>query len=260
MSATGVIDRGVRLGGEQRDYNHVSDPQYKKLRALADEAYKKRNQLSQQSQAAFKQGDKARAHELSEQAKKQVEIADNYNFQAAEYVFRENNADSDGNEIDLHGLYVKEALYILKRRMTAGVQRGEKTLEVIVGKGIHSANGVAKLKPAVEELCEEAGFDAHIDPKNTGVLIVNLSGETVPESWQNLPAPQAAYHSQQQPVYQQQHGSASQYYGGQPGYNNNNNNYHQQQQQHQQGQNFSLGGNSGLLLKIFCMCFKQLTK
>ncbi|CEP21972.1 Smr domain-containing protein YPL199C [Cyberlindnera jadinii] len=252
MSAAAAVDRGVRLDNGERDYNHVSDSEYKKLRDLADQAYKKRQQLSAQSQKAYKQGDGARAKELSEQAKKQMAIGDDYNFKAAEYVFRENNADSDSNEIDLHGLYVKEAIYILKRRIAAGVNRGESKLEVIVGKGIHSENGVAKLKPAVEELCNEAGLRSYIDKKNTGVLIVELQGARIPQSWNVQPLassfnkPQEVYHGQAQQGYQQQQQPQ---YQQQPHY--------QQQQQQQQGGNNDL---VGLLVKVFCMCFKTFTK
>ena len=85
---TDYLDRGVRLGGDERDYNHATDGEYKKLRAKADDLYKKRNQLSQQSQQAYKSGDKQKAHELSEKAKQIVDEAEGYNRQAAEYVFR----------------------------------------------------------------------------------------------------------------------------------------------------------------------------
>lgn len=217
-------------------------------------AYKKKQQLSSQSQQAYKSGDGQRAHELSEAAKKQVEIADNYNFQAAEYVFVANNADSDSDEIDLHGLYVKEAQWVLKKRIVAGIQRHESKLEVIVGKGLHSKNGVAKLKPAVEELCDEAGFQSHIDPKNAGVLVINLANARIPQSWSNITPisvggqqggyqqPQNAYQPQQQPHYQQQQQ-----------YNNNYNNqggYPQQQQQYHNNNNNNQNNNNGIAVKI----------
>lgn len=237
----------------------MSDPEYKKLRDLADQAYSKRQQLSSQSQQAYKQGDGARARELSEQAKKQMQVGDDYNFKAAEYVFRENNADSDSNEIDLHGLYVKEAIYILKRRIVAGISRGESDLEVIVGKGMHSQNGVAKLKPAVEELCGEAGLQSRIDSKNAGVLVINLKGARIPQEWNvqpigpNVTKPDEIYHApqqqQHQPQYQQQQ---------QPQYQQQQYTQQQQQQQQQQGQNNN--DMVGLLVKVFCMCFKNFTK
>lgn len=178
-----------------------------------------------------------------------MEISDNYNFQAAKYVFIENNADSDSNEIDLHGLYIKEAEYVLKTRIAAGVQRNESTLEVIVGKGLHSKDGVAKLKPAVEELCQESGFRSWIDNKNAGVLVIDLKSGRVPNEWfqlspfDNGPSkPSNAYLQQGQPQYQQQQ------------YNNQyNNNYNQQQQQNNNNNDIA-----GILVNIFCACLKSL--
>ncbi|GME76975.1 unnamed protein product [Ambrosiozyma monospora] len=117
---------------EERDYNHATDVEYEKFRKLADQAYQKRSKLSSQSQQAYKSGDKAKAHELSTQAKEQLTIAEQYNRKAAEYVFIQNNLDSDNNDIDLHGLYVKEAEYILKQRIINGIRRGEPKLECIV--------------------------------------------------------------------------------------------------------------------------------
>ena len=55
-----------------------------------------------------------KAHELSEELKRILAQAEECNRKAAEYVFRENNEDSGPDEIDLHGLYVKEAEWILK--------------------------------------------------------------------------------------------------------------------------------------------------
>lgn len=141
------IDRGVKLVDDEtteRDYNHATDSEYKRLRSEADRLFQRRNQLSQQSQAAYKQGDGKRAHELSEEAKKVVAQADDYNRKAAEFVFRENNEDSKPDEIDLHGLYVKEAEWILQRRIAHDIQTNQSHIRVIVGKGLHSANGVAK--------------------------------------------------------------------------------------------------------------------
>ncbi|KAH3686796.1 hypothetical protein WICPIJ_002218 [Wickerhamomyces pijperi] len=260
MSASVAMDRGHLISvnnhsptGSQRDYNHVSDPEYKKLRDLADQAYKKRQSLSAESQQAYKAGNGDKAKQLSEQAKKQLQVAEDYNFKAAEYVFLENNSDSDSTEIDLHGLYVKEAEYILKRRMIAGIQRHESVLNVIVGKGIHSQNGVAKIKPAVEELCQEGNFQCHIDPKNTGVLVVNLQNARIPNSWNSIQPLggysklQNTYQQQQQPQYNQQqqpqyHQQQQQQTHQQP--------YHQQQQQQQQSP-------VEMLLSMLCACLNS---
>lgn len=66
----------------------------------------------------------------------------------------------------------------------------------MLGKGLHSKGGVAKLKPAIEELIQKYVFNAtyedslrcthrcshrhqliaQLDPQNAGVLIVSLDG------------------------------------------------------------------------------------
>lgn len=225
------VDRGVRLDDGQRDYNHATDSTYKNYRAKADELYQKRSKLSQQSQSAYKSGDKARAHELSEQAKKIVEEAEEYNRKAAEYVFRENNADLEANEIDLHGLYVKEAEYILQNRIAAAIRSNQSQLRVIVGKGHHSAGGIAKLKPAIDQMCDECNLQHHIDPKNTGVLVIDLNNtnhDQIPQGW--------SYQGTSAPTYA-------------------NNNTHTQQQQLSDIKT----GNALLdgLISLVCMCLKK---
>lgn len=206
MSA--AVDRGTPLFDHHRDYNHATDSEYTKLRGKAEELYEKKNKLSQQSQNAYQLGDKQKAHELSEQLKKLVAEAENYNRQAAEYVFRENNADLASDEIDLHGLYVKEAEWIMQKRISQCMKTNQLHLRVIVGKGIHSEHHIAKLKPAIDNLCRESGLKHYIDPKNLGVLVIDfaqLQGGQVPSHWdQSAPS----YGHQQQPHYQPHHNNA----------------------------------------------------
>lgn len=251
------LERGARLFDDDhentRDINHATDSEYKRLRNQADDMYKKRNQLSQQSQQAFKSGDKQRAHDLSQQAKQILEQAEDVNRKAAEYVFRENNSDSAADEIDLHGLYVKEAEYILKNRIAAAIRTNQSHLRVIVGKGLHSANGIAKLKPAVDQLCDESGLRHRIDPKNSGVLeidLTNTQSSQIPNHWGNssITQPQQAYHGSSSPQYQQ--GQQGGYQGG----------YQQQQQQNHSGGTGNIHtGNQlvDLLIKGLCMCLKS---
>lgn len=254
MSASAAVisgDRGALISdGRVRDYNHAEDKEYQRLRGLAEEARKKRQQLSHESQEAYKQGDGARAHQLSEKAKVQQRLIDQHNMEAAEYVFVQNNADSSSDEIDLHGLYVKEALWILQKRIAAGVRNHEPFVKVIVGKGNHSQGGLAKIKPAVEEMCQEANLKNYLDRKNQGVLIVELENANLPSSWGNAEftsgKPQElhqanVYHAPQQPQYQQQPQQQPQ---------------QQQQQQQQQGSS----GDGDLLVKLlrlFCVCIQK---
>ncbi|KAK7685327.1 hypothetical protein QCA50_011691 [Cerrena zonata] len=47
---------------------------------------------------------------------------------------------------------------------------------ILLGKGLHSRGGVAKLKPAIEELIQKHQLIAQLDPQNAGVLVVSLDG------------------------------------------------------------------------------------
>lgn len=240
------VEKGVRLGFDDHhgDYNHATDSEYKRLRAKADELYQKKNKLSQESQAAYKAGDGGRAHDLSEQAHLVQEEAEKYNRQAAEYVFRENNEDSAEDEIDLHGLYVKEAELFLQTRIAASIRTNQSHLRVIVGKGKHSANGIAKIKPAVAQMCDECRLKHHMDPHNSGVMVIDLKNTQslqIPNSWGGLNQPSAAYHGTSQPHYQQQHRPQ-----------------HHQQHQQQHGPNVKTGNQlADMLIKVFCMCINK---
>ena len=230
-----MATRGVPLF-EERDYNHATDDTYKRLRAEASAFHDKKTALSKQSQSAYKQGNKAEAHELSVKSKQMMQKAIDADRKAAEYVFKENNADSAQDEIDLHGLYVLEAEWILQRRIAECARTNQLHLRVIVGKGLHSQNGIAKLKPAVDELCDKSGLRHHMDPKNSGVLVIDFTNSpdaSVPDEWTQPGYPQQTY---QQPQYQQ--------------------NYQQPYQQ--QPQQFDTGnGLVNALLKMFCACINK---
>ncbi|QHS76541.1 Smr domain-containing protein SPAR_P00760 [Saccharomyces paradoxus] len=240
MNGTG----GVVVGTQNpiRDYNHSTDEEYQRLRKLADEAYKKREQLSHESQTAYQRGDKKLAHELSEKSKAQLKIAEDFNMQAAEYVFVENNADSSSSEIDLHGLYVKEALFILQKRIKFAIEHNEPQLNVIVGKGLHSQNGIAKLKPSIEEFCAQHGISNHLEKGNSGVLVLELQGVQVPVDGSGVNVPANQYNAQPQPQYNNNGGKPQ---GQVQNYNNNGND----------------NKDSALtsILKIFCSCIQSLT-
>lgn len=128
---------------------------------------------------------------------------DRYNVQARDYIFRANNAHQPADTIDLHGLYVAEAEGILEKRIGAAKSRGDDRLCVIVGKGIHSAGNVAKLKPAVEKVLGQKGLNWEYGQGNEGVMVVRLAGGVsagTPQSYQQGGRYQK--HKQQQQQYQ----------------------------------------------------------
>ncbi|KAF2658622.1 DUF1771-domain-containing protein [Lophiostoma macrostomum CBS 122681] len=215
--------------------NHSSadtEAEYDRLRDLARQEAGKRNSCFDRSQKAYSNGDGAAAHQLSEEGKKHAAKMDQYNRQARDFIFRENNNTDrvPGDTIDLHGLFVEEAEDVLEERIREAQRQGQTHLHVIVGKGNHSRNHVQKIKPRVEQVCRELGLQYRTE-ENEGRIFVNLQGGAVHEM---PPPPQfgggysggyGGYPGQQQGGYQggQQHHGQS--HGG-----------HQQQQHSQQQQ------------------------
>lgn len=163
-----------------------------------------------------------------------------YNRQARDYIFRENNANGrvQDDTIDLHGLFVEEAEDVLEERIKTARSQGQTHLHVIVGKGNHSKNHVQKIKPRVEQVCRELGLQYQTE-ENEGRLYVNLQGGAV----HSMPPPPqhpqygggqynggGGYPGQQHSG--QQHGQ-QQAWGGQQQHGGQQHGGHQQQQHHQ---------------------------
>jgi dsDNA-specific endonuclease/ATPase MutS2 len=142
------------------------------LRAKANQEGDAMARCFDQSHAAYEAGDGARAKQLSEEGKAHQREMERLNTQASEWIFvgqsfslffvsgavlislncAENNKDSKPGEIDLHGLYVKEAIRYTDQSIEEARRRGDSEIHLIVGKGLHSAGRVAKIKPAIEDL------------------------------------------------------------------------------------------------------------
>jgi Smr domain len=177
-----------------------------------------------------------------------------YNKQASEYIFRENNAEGrvPANTIDLHGQFVEEAEDILEERIKYARSTGQTHLHVIVGKGNHSPGHVQKIRPRVEQVCRELGLQYHTEP-NEGRIYVNLTGGAVEmdhvNNWQGYQ--QQQYQQQQSGGYQQNSGYPSQ---GQHNFGQ------QQQQQHGGQQNNQNAEIEKLARKFLPRILRQLKK
>ncbi|KAL4806696.1 hypothetical protein BDV18DRAFT_138044 [Aspergillus unguis] len=196
-----------------RAFNHSqsndAEAEYDRLRNLARQEAGKRGSCFQRSQEAYASGDGAAAKELSEQGKAHGRKMDEYNRQASEFIFKENNAPGrvDADTIDLHGQFVEEAEDILEERIKYARSHGQNHLHVIVGKGIHSANHVQKIKPRVEQVCRELGLQ-YATEENEGRIYVNLTGgavDGIPPSKPSHGHAQSYGHGHQQQHHQQQH-------------------------------------------------------
>lgn len=130
-----------------------------------------------------------------------------YNRQASEFIFRENNASGrvEADTIDLHGQFVEEAEEILEERIKYAKSHGQNHLHVIVGKGNHSVNHIQKIKPRVEQVCRELGLQ-YATEENAGRIYVNLTGgEAVMPPSTGHQGGSSGYPGHQQ-GHQQQHG------------------------------------------------------
>ncbi|TAQ86826.1 hypothetical protein B7494_g4859 [Chlorociboria aeruginascens] len=157
----------TQIGGKA--FNHSasssSEAEYDRLRDLARQEASKRSSCFDKAHAAYERGDGAAAHDLSAEGKKHAAKMDEYNKQASDYIFRENNAVGrvQDDTIDLHGQFVEEAERILEERIS------------IVGKGNHSVNHIQKIKPRVEQVCQELGLQ-YATEENAGRMYINLQG------------------------------------------------------------------------------------
>ncbi|KIY74339.1 hypothetical protein CYLTODRAFT_336212, partial [Cylindrobasidium torrendii FP15055 ss-10] len=70
--------------------------------------------------------------------------------------------------VDVHGLLVAEAVKQTEKAFRQVLLENRKSLKVIVGKGLHSKDGVAKLKPAIQAAMAKHGISCSVDPKNAG--------------------------------------------------------------------------------------------
>ncbi|KAI9757311.1 MAG: hypothetical protein M1815_001397 [Lichina confinis] len=197
----------LRLGGHA--FNHsrsdAAEAEYDRLRGLARHEAAQRSQCFDRSRQAYEHGDGAGAHDYSQQGKRHAHSMEQYNRQASEYIFLENNADGrvPSDTIDLHGQYVSEAEEILEQRIRAAQAGGESHLHAIVGKGNHSANHVQKLKPRVEQVCRELGLH-YTSEENAGRIYIDLRGGAAHPGGQHH-APSGQHHQQQHHHQQQQH-------------------------------------------------------
>jgi DNA-nicking Smr family endonuclease len=136
-------------------FNHEqssdAEEEYDRLRGLARQEANQRNHCFErvlsyshsksfllktkkleQSKQAYEHGDGAGAKQLSEEGKSHGRQMEQYNKQASEFIFRENNAPGrvPDDTIDLHGQFVEEAEDILEERIKYAREHGQTHLHV----------------------------------------------------------------------------------------------------------------------------------
>lgn len=119
-----------------------------------------------------------RYKKLRRHARNYPSSRETYNWEAANLIYQINNYECGRNwdEIDLHGLFVREAVSflttILQQFRHNPAIRDHKYLTVIVGKGIHSRKGPL-IGPAVRRLLEKNGYE-YWGGNNLGLIIIKL--------------------------------------------------------------------------------------
>ena len=144
------------------------------LRQKASIHAENRNSYFAQSQAAYRAGNKGLAKELSDKGKEEQALMDQFNAAAANMFLDRNNKSTSTDEIDLHGLHVKEAIAVVEEKLKEAKREKKKFLVFIVGVGNHSAGGVVKLKPAIEKLMEQYCLACTPGVPRKGCLYVEL--------------------------------------------------------------------------------------
>eukprot|EP00012_Vannella_robusta_P004320 CAMPEP_0206186672 /NCGR_PEP_ID=MMETSP0166-20121206/2542_1 /ASSEMBLY_ACC=CAM_ASM_000260 /TAXON_ID=95228 /ORGANISM="Vannella robusta, Strain DIVA3 518/3/11/1/6" /LENGTH=353 /DNA_ID=CAMNT_0053602101 /DNA_START=169 /DNA_END=1227 /DNA_ORIENTATION=- len=106
--------------------------------------------------AAFRSGRMDKAREYADKGKQMKLSMDGYNSLASQLIVQSEHSvfmNDDHLKIDLHGLYVQEALEFveqtLERIRNSPAEKRPRTLEIVTGIGNRSGNTGPRLKPAV---------------------------------------------------------------------------------------------------------------
>ncbi|KAJ7161267.1 hypothetical protein C8R43DRAFT_1123741 [Mycena crocata] len=139
--------------------------------ALREQASKEGDLMAKsfsQSRIYRESGFRAEAKALVKQGKEYQQKMESLNERASDMIFLEKNKNRE------LGLFVREAELKVKEALLAAEQRGDLEMRFIVGQGLHTADGKAKLKPALMCYIGQLGRSVRADPRNAGVLVVPL--------------------------------------------------------------------------------------
>lgn len=163
---------GLILSLFRNDHKARRDNDPELLRSEASDLFARSKILAQRSQEAYRNGNKKEAHELSLEKKRLIELAEERNRQASNAVLHQMNRARPENELDLHGLYVEEAILAVRRRLESRDDFSD--LIIITGRGNRSQGQVAKIKPAIIEFLSENGYNFIPNDPNDGCIKVKL--------------------------------------------------------------------------------------
>ncbi|GAX80938.1 hypothetical protein CEUSTIGMA_g8373.t1 [Chlamydomonas eustigma] len=136
--------------------------------------YCQRNEIKQRSQEAYRRGDGHAAKMLSTEAKEIDRQAKEAQAKVAQEIFDQNNCQRCDGMVDLHGLHVAEAEAVAEKILRGAKRDGKGSVIFIVGRGLHSKDGVAKLKPAIERLINKHNLRCHPDTPHAGCVFAEF--------------------------------------------------------------------------------------
>ncbi|QRV95775.1 Smr domain-containing protein [Ceratobasidium sp. AG-Ba] len=160
-----------------KDIPYINQEPGQRWREKARQAARKRSKALDQSSIAWKAGEKGTAKTLSERGKQFGRQVDRYNERAAKEIFLNLNAryyEDPPVKIDLHGLFVNEALIYAQGHIDRCRQEGVGETKIITGRGNNSKDGIAKIKPAVEGLLIREGLGDKYVWENEGAMVVTV--------------------------------------------------------------------------------------
>jgi len=105
----------------------------KKLREQARRTGREMSEAYSRAKSAQKKGSRGAAHEHRQRANAHKSAKMELDKRAAEIIFREKNKNQREGMIDLHGLYVAEAIRVAKEQVQAARSRGDEVVRFIVG-------------------------------------------------------------------------------------------------------------------------------
>ena len=135
---------GIRTPEEAR-HDANEDAQLHRLRAEKDA-------LFHQADEAGRAGNRARRHVLLDAAHSKRREFERLKAERARRTFEKRNSGYGLDQIDLHGLYLHDAVTACQERLSKAISSNVREVTIITGAGHHSSHGHAKIKPAVEEL------------------------------------------------------------------------------------------------------------
>ncbi|KAI0256077.1 hypothetical protein BJV78DRAFT_1358109 [Lactifluus subvellereus] len=151
------------------------DDTAKKLRDRARRQHREMCEARARAKSAHRDGDYVAESKHKKEAVARKDAMEMLNAQAAKIIFHQKNKGHKQGTVDLHGLHVQEAIQYAKQELQSASWRdGGGVIRFIVGKGLHAKDGRAKIRPALEKLFTERDLIHSLDPRNAGVLIVQL--------------------------------------------------------------------------------------